>query len=166
LRTSGIDVAVEDVSVYGRTPTRLHIALAMVEQGHTRDTREAFDKYLGAGCPAYVPASKIETRSAIDMIHDVGGVGSLAHPGDWTPEEHIRKFVGWGLDALEVIHPSHDERLAGYFERIADQLGLMKTGGSDFHGPDASGKVALGQHGISLSWYGELKAHATRGSQP
>lgn len=160
LRTSGIVIAAEDVSVDGGTPTRLHIALAMVEHCYVQDIREAFNMYLGAGSPAYVPAAKIDTRAAIDLIHDVGGVASLAHPGDWTHEEHVGTFVSWGLDALEVIHPSHDDRLADYYGRLAHRFGLRKTGGSDFHAPDTSGDVGLGRHSIPFSWYAELKCVA------
>ncbi len=160
LRALGISVASEEVAVEGGTPTRLHIARAIIERGYAQDAREAFEMYLGTGCPAYVPAAKADARTAIELIHNAGGVASLAHPGDWTPESHIRLFVDWGLDAIEVIHPSHDERLTRYYDELADRFGILKSGGSDFHAPEEPGASALGRHNIPYAWYAELKGKA------
>lgn len=87
-------------------------------------------------------------RDAIDLIHTAGGFAVLAHPGgeeDKTMralgflchhEVEIRQYVDWGLDGIEIAHPSHIEREKQYYKHIAEKLGLLTTAGSDCHGND------------------------------
>ena len=157
LRAEGLAISREEVAGRGGVPTRHHVAEVIVRSGYADGIGEAFEKYLSPGAPAYVPAGTVEVRGAIRIIRGAGGVSSLAHPGDWTPERHVREFVGLGLDAIEVVHPSHDTRLEGFYAALADRLGILKTGGSDFHAPGEDGGSSLGSHNIIASWYVKVK---------
>lgn len=115
------------------------IARAMVDAGHVADTHEAFDRWLGAGCPAFVPRSGAPPKVVIGIIHDAGGVASLAHPGKLRREPQIPPLAEAGLDAVEVFHPDHDAPLVERYLGVARDFGLLMTGGSDFHGDPAHG---------------------------
>lgn len=115
------------------------IARAMVDAGYVRDTQEAFDRWLGAGCPAFVPRSGAPAPAVIDIIHEAGGLASLAHPGKLRREPPVAQLADAGLDAIEVFHPDHDAGLVDRYTGVARRLGLLVTGGSDFHGDPAHG---------------------------
>jgi predicted metal-dependent phosphoesterase TrpH len=118
----------------GRSVGRPLIARAMVAAGHVRDTREAFDRWLGNGLPAFVSRPGATPEAVIEVIHRAGGVASLAHPGKGRID--LRDA---GLDALEAFHPDHDAALVERYVRRAAELDLLLTGGSDFHGDPLHG---------------------------
>jgi predicted metal-dependent phosphoesterase TrpH len=121
----------------GRSLGRPLIARAMVAAGHVADVQEAFDKYLAQGLPGFVPREGAVSEDVIAIIHEAGGIASLAHPGTKTTEERITTLRAAGLDAIEAFHPDHDVALAQHYAQLAGALGMLVTGGSDFHG-DAS----------------------------
>lgn len=123
----------------GRSIGRPQVARAMVAAGHVADTREAFDKWLGSGLPAFVPRAGAPSEQVIDVIHAAGGLVSLAHPGRTTTDARITALRDGGLDALEVFHPDHDAAQVERYKRLAAALGLLTTGGSDFHGDPGHG---------------------------
>jgi len=122
---------------------RPQVARAMVAAGHVADTREAFDKWLGRDQPAFVPRSGPSPESVIETIHRAGGLASLAHPGRTQIDARIPALRGAGLDALEAYHSDHDAVAADRYRRMADDLGLLTTGGSDYHGDPVHG-VSIG----------------------
>ncbi len=122
---------------------RPQVARAMVAAGHVADTREAFDKWLGPNLPAFVPRSGPSPEAVIDTIHRAGGLASLAHPGRTQIDARIPALRNAGLDALEAYHSDHDAAAADRYHRMADDLGLLITGGSDYHGDPAHG-VSIG----------------------
>jgi hypothetical protein len=131
---------VEEASVEsGRSIGRPQIARAMVAAGHVRDTREAFDRWLGRGLPAFVPRAGASARAVIDVIHRAGGLASLAHPGKTGEDPRIASLRDAGLDAIEAFHPDHDAVRVDRYVRLAADLDLLLTGGSDFHGDPAHG---------------------------
>jgi predicted metal-dependent phosphoesterase TrpH len=115
---------------------RPHLARALVERGFVGSTDEAFDRYLGAGRPAYVPRPDVSVSDAIAVIREAGGIASLAHPGLHNRDEALPDLMAAGLSAIEVYHPKHAFGRARRYRRIARQYGLLITGGSDFHGVD------------------------------
>jgi hypothetical protein len=123
----------------GRSIGRPQIARAMVAAGYVRDTREAFDKWLGHGLPAFVPRTGATPEAVIDVIHGAGGLASLAHPGRAHVDDRIPALRDAGLDALEAFHPDHDAVLVDRYVRHAADLDLLLTGGSDFHGDPSHG---------------------------
>ena len=123
----------------GYSVGRPQIARAMVAAGYVSDTREAFDRWLAAGRPAFVPRAGAPPQEVIQMIHAAGGVASLAHPGQTGVDARIAAYVESGLDALEVFHPDHDKPSTDRYRGVAARLNLLVTGGSDFHGDPSHG---------------------------
>jgi 3',5'-nucleoside bisphosphate phosphatase len=118
----------------GRSVGRPQIARAMVAAGYVADTREAFDRWLATGRPAFVPRSGAPPGEVIDIVHTAGGLASLAHPGQTDVDSFISAYVESGLDAIELYHPDHDANAVARYRNIASRLNLLATGGSDFHG--------------------------------
>jgi predicted metal-dependent phosphoesterase TrpH len=125
----------------GDTVGRPHIAEVMLEQGHVSSIEEAFRKYLGIHAPAWVPKPIFTPREAIDLISNAGGVSSLAHPATVGRDELIPELVDYGLIGLEAMHPKHDQAKINYYTKMAGDLGLIVTGGSDCHGRRPEGSV-------------------------
>jgi len=123
----------------GRSIGRPQVARAMIAAGHVADTREAFDRWLGQGLPGFVPREGAGSEQVIAVIHDAGGVASIAHPGKSIADERLRSLRDQGLDALEAFHPDHGAALVDHYVTLARTLGLLVTGGSDFHGDPAHG---------------------------
>jgi predicted metal-dependent phosphoesterase TrpH len=117
---------------------RPHLAAALVEAGHVESLDEAFRRYLGPQGEAYVPRPAFRPDEAIGLIHDAGGVAVLAHPGGAVPDAVIETLAADGLDGIEVWHPQHAAPAVRRLQAMASRLGLLTTGGSDFHGPGRS----------------------------
>ena len=141
LETLGISLTMADVSqgVEDEIITRAHIARAMREKGYIKTNSEAFDKYIGDGCPAFIPKHSLTSTECIDLIHQCGGVAVLAHPGLYTFAKGrikplITDLMTAGLDGVEVIYPKHDAELTAMLTAFCKANHLAITGGSDFHG--------------------------------
>jgi predicted metal-dependent phosphoesterase TrpH len=117
-----------------RSVGRPQVARAMVAAGHVRDVADAFERWLGEGGPAFVPRMGPLPEAVIGVIHDAGGLASLAHPGRTRIDHRMASLRDAGLDAIEVYHRDHDAALVERYARLAADLGLLSTGGSDFHG--------------------------------
>jgi len=113
---------------------RLHVAEALLRAGVTRSLQEAFDRFLHDSGPAYVGKFALPVAETIALVHRAGGVAVLAHPGDRLNEVEITAFAESGLDGLEAYYPSHPPARCQEYHRLADRLGLIATGGSDYHG--------------------------------
>lgn len=124
----------------GRSVGRPQVAKAMVDAGHVADTQQAFDRWLGNGCPGCVPRKGPTAEAVIEAIHEAGGIASLAHPGKLGLSRRIPALVKAGLDAVEAFHPDHDASLVSQYVAIARDLNLLLTGGSDFHGDPGHGR--------------------------
>jgi 3',5'-nucleoside bisphosphate phosphatase len=138
---------------------RPQVARAMVAAGHVASTREAFDKWLGRDLPAFVPRSGPSPEQVIETIHRAGGLASLAHPGRTQIDARIPALRDAGLDALEAYHSDHDVAAAARYHQMADDLGLLITGGSDFHGDPVYGVSIGGSTLPPESWH---RLHAAR----
>ena len=123
----------------GRSIGRPQIARAMVAAGHVADTREAFDRWLATGRPAFVPRVGAPPEEVIPLVRGAGGLTSLAHPGQTAIDTRISELCVAGLDAIEVYHPDHDSASTERYRQLASRLGLLVTGGSDFHGDPSHG---------------------------
>lgn len=141
----------------GRSIGRPQVARAMVEAGHVADTREAFDRWLGGDCPAFVPRTGAGPEAVIDVIHRAGGLASIAHPGKTRLDGRIGALKDAGLDALEAYHPDHDEAVVSRYVGLARELGLLLTGGSDYHGDPGHG-LAPGSATLPASEWERLAA--------
>ena len=125
----------------GRSIGRPQVARAMVQAGHVADVRQAFDRWLGNDCPGFIAREGAPSERVIDIIHAAGGVASLAHPGKTGIDGRIPALAAAGLDALEAFHPDHDATLVERYVRMARELGLLMTAGSDYHGDPAHGRT-------------------------
>jgi 3',5'-nucleoside bisphosphate phosphatase len=124
---------------------RPHIAQAMVEQGFATSISNAFEKYIGDDCPAYVPHSRLEPARAIELIHGAGGVAVLAHPGHYEDYRGIISTLApLGLDGIEVFYYDHSPKIVEDLRVVARQHDLLATVGSDFHRREADGSARLG----------------------
>ena len=114
---------------------RPHVARALVAAGHAESVQDAFTRYLVPGMPAYVRRQGIGPRAAIEAIAAAGGIASLAH-SPWAPDEPavIDELIGWGLRGLEVHYRHWDDERIERMGAFADACGLLRTGGSDYHG--------------------------------
>jgi len=135
----------------GAAVGRPHLARALMAGGWARDTRDAFDRYLGAGRPAYVPKHRLSVGEAISLAHEGGGLAVLAHPGPDGRRDLIERYVSWGLDGLEVRHPGHTGEDVARLGALAEFFRLVPSGGSDWHGA-TDGPRVLGAMQIPATW--------------
>lgn len=153
LNELGVTLALEDVlaqagpGVVGRP----HVARAMIAEGWAVDARDAFDRYLGAGRPAFVAKEQLTMHDAIAMIHAAGGLAVLAHPGNGGTRERVEALRGLGLDGIEVKHPSHSSSDTARLRGLCEQFSLVMSGGSDWHGA-ADGPRTIGMMQVPGEW--------------
>jgi predicted metal-dependent phosphoesterase TrpH len=159
LRAVGVAITVEDVmAVAGKgTMGRPHVAEAMVKRGYVNTPREAFDRFIGNKGPAFIQGSQLAPKVVIDVILQAGGVPVLAHPIYLRNDALIDEFVRDGLAGLEVHHANHDAEAVRRYEGIAARLGLLKTGGSDYHGGAKEG-AAIGTRAVSYALVDAMRA--------
>lgn len=145
LNKMGIRVRMEQVlaKAAGAAIGRPHVADVMLEEGFVFSTNEAFHKYIGYSKPAYEPKYAISPADTIRLIHSAGGVASLAHPRLYSRDDLIPGLVADGIDGIEVRHIRHGASDVARYSAIADEHGLLKTGGSDCHG-DGRGDAVIG----------------------
>jgi predicted metal-dependent phosphoesterase TrpH len=130
---------------------RPHVARAMIAEGWAVDFRDAFERYLGNGKPAYVMKDRLAVRDAIDLIHRTGGLAVLAHPSSGGTRERIETFVREGIDGVEVRHPSHSAEDIARLGALVEHFSLVPSGGSDWHGA-AEGPRILGMMRVPRAW--------------
>jgi predicted metal-dependent phosphoesterase TrpH len=123
----------------GRSIGRPQVARALVEAGHASDVNDAFDRWLARGRPGFVPRSGANPEEVIAVIHEAGGLASLAHPVLADMDARIPQLRDAGLDALEAYHSDHDRATRDRYLMLARSLELLVTGGSDYHGDPAHG---------------------------
>lgn len=136
LREAGHDISMEDVhaeAMEGASLGRPHVGKALIRRGIAADIETAFRRFLRRGTPGYVPSTHITPHEAIDVIVASGGVPVLAHPGRLRDYGVIDELAERGLRGLEVFYPTHEPMQVQYFRDAARRLGLVMSGGSDFH---------------------------------
>jgi len=134
LAALGVQISLDGLPA-GAAPGRMHLALAMRDQGVTKTVQEGFDRFLKFGRPAYVPRRNVRIEDAIETIHAAGGLAFLAHPG---LNEGLRKrlpaLLGLPFDGLEAFHCKHSPGDVEGFLQLARERKLLVSGGSDCHG--------------------------------
>jgi predicted metal-dependent phosphoesterase TrpH len=136
LSRDGFTITLDDVLAVadGGSIGRAHIARILVTSGQVPSVADAFKSLLGRTAPYYVPKPVQPPETLIAWIAEAGGVAVLAHPGLSEVDDLIPSLVEAGLVGLEVYHPAHDARATVRYAALAESLGLIVTGGSDFHG--------------------------------
>jgi len=137
----GFEFSLEDVAseIGDGQLGRPHIARYLVKKGFVKSINEAFNKYLAQDRPAYVDKYRVDCSRAIKIILDAGGIPVLAHPIllNLDKNETIDLFAllkDMGLKGVEVYYPEHPPDMIVFYSKLAQRYGLLKTGGTDFHG--------------------------------
>jgi len=140
---------------------RLHFAKALIEEGYVSSLNEAFQKYLSYGKPAYAPKFHLKPDEAISMILKTGGIPVLAHPyyGHYSNRNMLNSLVRSGLAGIEVWHSNHGASTVNLFLKIAKDLNLISTGGSDCHGAFGNEPAVMGSVKIPYSVVEDMKRH-------
>lgn len=138
LKNMGYNINLEQVQHLAKNDliTRPHIAQALVQNNYVFSTREAFDKLIGRGQPAYVSRYKFFPAEAIELIKMNGGLAVLAHPGLIKDQAMINEVIAAGIQGIEVYYPDHTLEQVKHYENMALNYQLLVTGGSDFHGSE------------------------------
>jgi len=159
LNNIDVNISINDVNKYsdGTSVGRPHIAQALIEKGYVSSIKEAFDKYLGKGRPAYVPRKKLTPFEAIKLIQNSNGIPVLAHPGLLEDDSIIYELINNGILGIEVIHKDHTQDDTNRYIKIALEHNLLLTGGSDSHGEEP---LILGSLNIPLEYAIKLKKAA------
>jgi 3',5'-nucleoside bisphosphate phosphatase len=147
LNTHGIPVTMDAVlrEAADGAVGRPHIARALLAGGWVREFREAFDKWIGWGRPAYMAKERFDVADAIALVHEAGGLAVWAHPGDVATPARIQRLAEHGLDCVEVLHPSHPPYLVQRLIEHTEAAGLLPSGGSDWHGTHEGARRLGGQ---------------------
>ncbi|MFF8473576.1 PHP domain-containing protein [Streptomyces sp. NPDC015414] len=167
LNELGVPVTWEQVEriAAGGSVGRPHVATALVELGVVPTVGDAFtEEWLADGGRAYVEKHETDPFEAIRLVKGAGGVTVFAHPaaakrGRTVPESVIAELAAAGLDGLEVDHMDHDADARVRLRALADELGLLVTGSSDYHGSRKT--VSLGAYTTDPEVYGEITRRAT-----
>ena len=179
LQSFGVDVSVDEVLASAQgVPGRLHIARIALERNPHLFTslQDVFAQYLAPDAPnsTYVTRTfSLRVEDAIEVTHAAGGIAVLAHPGSYTRvsnvDDAVRRMKEAGLDGIEVSYtyaqnrghfgesPAEVAALVAHFGALADRLGLLKSGGSDYHGTSKPG-IMPGQAGLTMEEWHELVA--------
>ena len=151
LNELGVAITMQEVEreAGGQVVGRPHIAAVLHRKGYVSSIKQAFDKYLAQGAPAYFDKERMSPKRALELVRESGGLPVLAHPvqlrttNDAELERVIKDLLDLGLAGIETIHSDHDEALVEKYSRLAQKYGLLQTGGSDFHGTNKK-DIALG----------------------
>ena len=162
LNAAGIPVTMDAVLAEAAEGAvgRPHVARAMVAGGWVRDFREAFDKWLGWGRPAYAGKAKFDVADAIALVHRAGGLAVWAHPGESATPTRVQRLADVGLDGVEVLHPSHPPYLVQRLMDTVEKAGVLPSGGSDWHGTQ-EGPRRLGGQLVPKIWLDRQDAKVT-----
>jgi 3',5'-nucleoside bisphosphate phosphatase len=161
LAALGFELTVEEVLAHAgdQSVGRPHIARAMLKRGYVTSLDDAFRRYLGDGKPGHLPRKHVGAAEMIALVNQAGGVCSSAHPGIYGHDEHkLGLLRDMGMKAVEVYHSDHSPSDVIYYLRLCDALGLVPSGGSDFHGQATKPHVRLGTHGLDQAGFSRLEA--------
>jgi len=154
LQNRGVDISLEEVEARGRSLAgRTHFARILVQKGYAATSEDAYREYLGETAPSYVQRESQTTEEAIAIIRAGGGIPVVAHPirlalSRSRERDVLDRLKKTGLLGLEVYHSEHPPALQAHYRQLAEELDLLPTGGSDFHGaPKPDINLGTGSNG-------------------
>lgn len=158
LNRLGLRLTMDDVIRHAGADVigRPHFAQAMISKGYVRDKREAFDRYLSKGKPAYAERRRLEASATMELIRIAGGLPVVAHPFTLRRSQKelrplLAQFKSYGLAGIEVYYSEHTSEMQRTFAGLAEELGLLATGGSDYHGAMSPGiRMGYGSGGLNV----------------
>ena len=151
LQALGFDITLAEIEAVsgGTVVARPHFAKILLQKGYISSMQEAFDVYLAKGAKAYVERDRLTQAESIALIHEAGGLAILAHPNNLKQDEAgteatLSLLQSLGLDGIEARYNRHTPEDTARYLALANRLGLLTSGGSDFHGPTVKPTVYLG----------------------
>lgn len=161
LREAGFDISLDELyDTFGNVViTRAHFARLLLMKGYVNDIKKAFDRYLGDGCSCYVKRDRINPKTAIDMIHEAGGLAILAHPllyklSQSDVRELVEGLAKMGLDSVEAMYSTHSAGDEAFLKQLAKNNGLGYSGGSDYHGSNKPHiQIGIGRGGLRIGYH-------------
>lgn len=172
LNEQGITIAWERVRQIAQGSVgRPHVAKALLEAGYVHTIGEAFDKYIGKGCYAYVPRYRLTPEDAVGLIASANGLPVMAHPVELPGIAELRSWLPGlckaGMVGLETYYGPYTSEEEQALRTLADEYNLIPTGGTDFHGPGIHPTPLGGRH-VPYEAVERLKAEAAkrRGQTP
>lgn len=167
LNELGFDITIEEVRALAPNNFvgRAHFARVLMDKGYTESVKEGFDKYMSAGQYAYCEKQRLTAKEAIEIIKKCGGLSFLAHPhltqfDDDKMKLYLKELKSYGLDGLEGYYTDYTPEMQEKYQSMAKELGLMISGGTDFHAkmkPHISIGTGLGNMKIPYSLIEEMK---------
>ncbi len=161
LKLLGFKINPEEVRAEAGTaaPGRLHLARVLLKKKYVHTLAEAFTLYLGRNRPAFIPRKTPSIVTVMGLLTEVGAIPVFAHPGR-DGHKYIDKLIHLGLKGIEVYHPDHGLPLAGKYRAMADDKGLLVTGGSDFHGDSLQRPLYSPRFAVPYFYLEQLKEQA------
>ena len=144
---------------------RAHIAQVLLEKGYVTSFKEAFTKYLGHDCPAYVGREKLTPTEAVQLVPEANGLPVLAHPfTSLNPEAVAKELKTVGLVGMEVYYAGYLPTEVSVLLNLAQKYDLIPTGGTDYHGIDAASEITIGGTDVPIHFVEKLITLAERRS--
>lgn len=160
---AGMKVTLEQVLAYsgGENLGRPHLARALMAGGYATSVKDAFDRLLGDRGPLFVDRYRVPAEEAIELVQSAGGTAAVAHPGaNQVSRRELEVLAAAGLDAVEALHPEHVPSQVEAYDRWSRELGLLITGGSDYHGPKVQPSRKLGDRTLPKDRFEALEGRA------
>ena len=171
MAADGLPVSYEEMHRrFGAVIGRPHFAEVLVELGLAKDIRDAFDRYVEKGQKYYLPRNFLSIERSIEIIREAGGVPVLAHPFQYKLDdaglrELIEHCMESGLQGMECRYSGYSVEQSKYLGRLAEEYGLIKTGGSDFHGDNKKHiSIGAGTGGLEVPYKYLEKLRQTAGA--
>ncbi|MGH9608321.1 MAG: PHP domain-containing protein [Bryobacteraceae bacterium] len=140
LRSRGVAISLQEVEKRGKTLTgRVHFARVLIDKGYAADTEDAFRRFLGEDAPSFVERQSYTAEDTVRIIRSGGGIPVLAHPirlalGEVAERSVVEHLKAAGMAGLEIYHSEQPPQAQARYRKLAEELDLLPTGGSDFHG--------------------------------
>ena len=167
LNELGFDITLEEVRALAPNNFvgRAHFARVLMDKGYTQSVKEGFEKYMSVGKYAYCEKQRLTARDAIEIIEKCGGISFLAHPhltklSDDDLKEFLLELKSYGLCGIEGYYTDYTPEMQEKYHTLAEEMGLMISGGTDFHAkmkPHISIGTGLGNMKIPYSVLEEMK---------
>ncbi|MBR5022784.1 MAG: PHP domain-containing protein [Oscillospiraceae bacterium] len=141
LNEQGFDITMDELreEANGKVLCRAHFAKIMVRKGYAESVKDAFNRYLSVGCHAYSNRQALTGPEAVSLIHEAGGIAVAAHlhlikMPDAELKEYLKSLIPYGLDGIEGYYTDYTPDMERRYRAMAEELGLVISGGTDYHG--------------------------------
>jgi len=140
LKSEGVDINYDAARAESHKGNigRPHAAHVLIHKGYVASISEAFIRYLSTDKINAIKTEYGLLKDVIEVVHDAGGIVSIAHPGRLFTKNEMKDLLKYPFDGIECIHPSHSYKVQKMFLDMAKANNLLVTGGSDFHGSKKS----------------------------